>query len=140
MLFRSNDTATTEIYTTEDTLSLHDALPIYPLPSLPENVVSELLSTAEFALWAQGELSVTKSGTFMAFAAHSLNIVSCYAGAAKPEPLSLLISPSELMKGITKTELQARAARLREWQERTSAWPRIASEIARALEMEIPKS
>ena len=28
MLFRSNDTATTEIYTGEDTLSLHDALPI----------------------------------------------------------------------------------------------------------------
>ena len=29
MLFRSNDTATTEIYTTHNTLSLHDALPIY---------------------------------------------------------------------------------------------------------------
>ena len=29
MLFRSNDTATTEIYTRMDTLSLHDALPIY---------------------------------------------------------------------------------------------------------------
>ena len=29
MLFRSNDTATTEIYTEENTLSLHDALPIY---------------------------------------------------------------------------------------------------------------
>ena len=28
MLFRSNDTATTEIYTWDDTLSLHDALPI----------------------------------------------------------------------------------------------------------------
>ena len=28
MLFRSNDTATTEIYTSIDTLSLHDALPI----------------------------------------------------------------------------------------------------------------
>ena len=28
MLFRSNDTATTEIYTPSDTLSLHDALPI----------------------------------------------------------------------------------------------------------------
>ena len=28
MLFRSNDTATTEIYTVSDTLSLHDALPI----------------------------------------------------------------------------------------------------------------
>ena len=30
MLFRSNDTATTEIYTSVNTLSLHDALPIYP--------------------------------------------------------------------------------------------------------------
>ena len=28
MLFRSNDTATTEIYTPTNTLSLHDALPI----------------------------------------------------------------------------------------------------------------
>ena len=28
MLFRSNDTATTEIYTPVNTLSLHDALPI----------------------------------------------------------------------------------------------------------------
>ena len=28
MLFRSNDTATTEIYTSSNTLSLHDALPI----------------------------------------------------------------------------------------------------------------
>ena len=30
MLFRSNDTATTDIYTTANTLSLHDALPISP--------------------------------------------------------------------------------------------------------------
>ena len=29
MLFRSNDTATTEIYTHANTLSLHDALPIF---------------------------------------------------------------------------------------------------------------
>src|SRR5881398_4245908 len=29
-LFFFNDTATTEIYTLSDTLSLHDALPIYP--------------------------------------------------------------------------------------------------------------
>ena len=32
MLFRSNDTATTEIYTTANTLSLHDALPIQTGP------------------------------------------------------------------------------------------------------------
>ena len=107
---------------------------------LPEKVISKLLSTAAFALWAQGELSVTKSGTFMACAAHGLNIISCYADAAKAEPLSLLISPNELTKGITMAELLSRAARLREWQERTSAWPQIASEIARALEIEIPES
>ena len=32
MLFRSNDTATTEIYTVPHTLSLHDALPISARP------------------------------------------------------------------------------------------------------------
>src|SRR5213079_718663 len=31
-IFFFNETATTEIYTTTDTLSLHDALPIYPNP------------------------------------------------------------------------------------------------------------
>ena len=42
MLFRSNDTATTEIYTVSDTLSLHDALPIsasyadYLIPTIHE--------------------------------------------------------------------------------------------------------
>ena len=35
MLFRSNDTATTEIYTLWHTLSLHDALPISLLPDHP---------------------------------------------------------------------------------------------------------
>ena len=34
MLFRSNDTATTEIYTSPHTLSLHDALPIPGLARL----------------------------------------------------------------------------------------------------------
>ena len=44
MLFRSNDTATTEIYTTTDTLSLHDALPIcgsLELPPAPEYLASQ---------------------------------------------------------------------------------------------------
>ena len=35
MLFRSNDTATTEIYTPSNTLSLHDALPLSPVPPKP---------------------------------------------------------------------------------------------------------
>ena len=41
MLCRSNDTATTEIYTVMNTLSLHDALPIYP--GLGEDAVERVV-------------------------------------------------------------------------------------------------
>jgi len=100
---------------------------------LPEEKISELLLSCEFALSAQDDLSITKSGTFMAYAAHGSNIISPYAAASKPEPLSLLISPDELMKGVARTELESRSAKLRQWQERTAAWPSIASQIARIL-------
>ena len=40
MLFRSNDTATTEIYTVYNTVSLHDALPISPAQRLGVSVRS----------------------------------------------------------------------------------------------------
>ena len=43
MLFRSNDTATTEIYTCLDTLSLHDALPI-PVEVVEREAAGEDLS------------------------------------------------------------------------------------------------
>jgi hypothetical protein len=102
---------------------------------LPEEKISELLSACEFALSAQDDLSITKSGTFMAYAAHGVNIISCYADASKSEPLSLLISPDELMKGLAQPELESRGERLRQWQERTAAWPGIATQIARALEV-----
>jgi hypothetical protein len=102
---------------------------------LPEEKISELLSTSEFAISAQDELSITKSGTFMACAAHGLNILSCYAEAGKPEPLSLMTSPEELLQGVTRTELRLRGERLRHWQEQISAWPHIANQFRRALEM-----
>jgi hypothetical protein len=102
---------------------------------LPEEKISELLSLSAFAISAQDDLSITKSGTFMAYAAHGLNILSPYADASKPEPLSLLISPTELIKGVAPAELQSRGERLRLWQERTSAWPHIALQIARTLEL-----
>ncbi|MDP9004041.1 MAG: glycosyltransferase family 4 protein [Verrucomicrobiota bacterium] len=100
---------------------------------LPGEKISELLSAAMFAISAQDELSVTKSGTFMAAAAHGLNILSNYADTSKPEPLSLLTSPRELINGLTDTELQSRGEKLRQWQERTSAWPLITERFARAL-------
>ena len=45
MLFRSNDTATTEIYTQRYTLSLHDALPISRYPAVDRDF-SFLFETA----------------------------------------------------------------------------------------------
>jgi hypothetical protein len=100
---------------------------------LPEEKISELLSAALFAISGQDELSITKSGTFMAAAAHGLNILSCHADASKPEPLSLLTSPDELTRGIAESELESRGEKLRQWQERTSAWPRIAQQVAKAI-------
>jgi len=102
---------------------------------LPEMKISELLSTSEFGISAQDELSITKSGTFMAFAAHGLNVLSCYADGTKSEPFSLMISPDELLNGVALSDLQSRGERLRQWQERTSSWPHIAREIAHALKM-----
>ena len=102
---------------------------------LPEEKISELLLACEFAISAQDERSISKSGTFMAAATHGLNIISCSADGSKPEPLSLLISPDELLKGVTRTELESRGEKLRQWQERTAAWSHIAHQIARALEV-----
>src|SRR5213082_1308254 len=44
--FFFNDTATTEIYTVSDTLSLHDALPIWPLLELLAEIQQHLCQLA----------------------------------------------------------------------------------------------
>ena len=107
--------------------------------ALPEHEVSEWLANGTFALSAQDELSVTKSGTFIAYAAHGLNIISPHAAASAAEPLCWATQPAELLAGIADTELQARAGNLRAWHERTCSWPRIAQEFARALRLDVPQ-
>jgi hypothetical protein len=102
---------------------------------LPEEKISALLLACEFAISEQDQRNITKSGTFMAYAAHSLNIISVCADASKPEPLSLLISPEELINGVTRAELKLRGEKLRQWQERTSAWPHIANQVAQSLDL-----
>ena len=66
MLFRSNDTATTEIYTTHNTLSLHDALPIsFQSPTsvaLPFNVTVDDLVAADFNGDGDVDLAVMDAG------------------------------------------------------------------------------
>jgi hypothetical protein len=100
---------------------------------MEEREVSLLLSEASFAISAQNELSLTKSGTFMAYASHGLNILSPFAGAAKPEPLCWLTSPAELLEAPSLPELPYRAHKLRDWQQRTASWPHIARQLATAL-------
>jgi hypothetical protein len=102
---------------------------------LPEEKISELLRTSEFGLSAQDDLSITKSGTFMAYASHGLNIVSDYGDVSKPEPLCWLTPTDELLSGVNSEELEARREKLRAWQERTAAWPEIANRVARALKL-----
>ncbi len=107
--------------------------------ALPEHEVSELLASCSFAISAQDELSVTKSGTFIAYAAHGRNIISPHAGASAPEPLCWATHPNELLEGLSDAELRARAANLQAWHDRTCSWPRIAGEFARALRLEVPR-
>lgn len=99
----------------------------------PEAEISALLSRASFGISAQDPLSLTKSGTFMAYAAHGLNILSPYADPLAAEPLCWLTSPHELRARLSPDELLKRAESLRRWQERTASWPEIAARFAAAL-------
>jgi hypothetical protein len=102
-----------------------------------ESAISELLFTAAFGISGQNELSYEKSGTFMAYAAHELNILSEYGGEDSGEPLCWLITPAELQAGIPEPELRDRAKQLRAWQERTSSWELIAGKLSEALQLNI---
>lgn len=102
---------------------------------LAEADVSELLIEAQFGISAQDDLSLTKSGTFMAYAAHGLNVISPYASPAKPEPLCWLTAPGELLQGLPLDVLRERAESLQSWQERTASWPHIAKQFASALRL-----
>ena len=103
--------------------------------ALPEADVSTQLSTAAFALSAQDELSLQKSGTFMAYAAHGMNIISPAADPMAPEPLCWLTRAADLLEGVPTSELKEHAANLRAWQERTSSWREIADRFAEALQL-----
>ena len=108
MLFRSNDTATTEIYTRRNTLSLHDALPI---AALGLALVAERLERSYFARICP------------AIEVHERGI--CFCDARRPvyfrELDGLLFSKSSVFlafkKGLAKDEAAARAVK-RPWWER----------------------
>jgi GNAT superfamily N-acetyltransferase len=100
-----------------------------------ESSISELLTTASFGISGQDELSYEKSGSFMAYAAHELNVLNKCVDKAQEEPLCWLIEPDELLRGVSGNDLQNRAARLRDWQQRISSWDVIAARLGEALQL-----
>ena len=108
--------------------------------ALAEDQISDVLAASAFGISAQDELSVTKSGTFMAYAVHRLNILSPHAGTHQAVPLCWATHPDELARGLSHDELQTRARSLRDWQERTCSWSAIADRFAHALQLNVNES
>ena len=104
--------------------------------AVAEEMVSRTLSTAEFGLFGQNALSCTKSGSFMAYAAHQLNVLADFANPSEPPPISWLVAPTELLNGVDQRELDRRAECLRIWQEQNCSWDIIATKLGRALAIE----
>ena len=86
MIFRSNDTATTEIYTASNTLSLHDALPICETP--PPQPVEAPVGPGERvpASSSSLELAATPAASPNTRASPSLSPVPEGAPAGAKEP------------------------------------------------------
>jgi len=105
----------------------------------PEREISELLLAASFGIFAHDELSLTKSGTFMAYAAHELNVLADFADKSKPAPVCWLVTPRELSQGMSNSELKSRAESLRVWQRENSSWKLIGRTFAEALGLNAAK-
>ena len=106
--------------------------------AVSQSEISATLLSASFGISDQDELSLTKSGTFMAYANHGIYVLSRHADPAKPEPLCWLTTPRELLDGIESAELARRSAQLLNWQQRSASWPHIADQLACALGVKNP--
>ena len=106
------------------------------LGTLGPDDVSEVLNSVTFGLFGQNELSCTKSGSFMAYAAHQLCVIADFANPSKPPPVCWLVGPNEMLGGIEPRELQRRAECLRMWQEQNCSWEVIANKIGSVLAIE----
>jgi glycosyltransferase involved in cell wall biosynthesis len=109
------------------------------LGARPEREISELLLAASFGIFAHDELSLTKSSSFMAYAAHELNVIADFADKSKTAPICWLVTPQELRQGMLNSELKSRAESLRAWQKENSSWELIVRTFAEALEVNAPK-
>lgn len=97
---------------------------------------SRMLSRAELGVSCQTWSSVTKSTTFMAYAAHGLNILSPFAGSEPRAPFNWLTSAKELRENRPELPvlLDERSAQLREWHRQHASWPEIMAKFRGAFD------
>ena len=99
---------------------------------LPAAEVSQLLSRARFALSNANAETWSKSGSFMACAAHGCAVVMGSGHSGSP-PLSYTVDGAEV-ESISDAEVERRAAALLAWAAQNASWPVIATRIASLLE------
>ena len=112
-----------------------DATGVRPLTqvhgSLPARAVSDLLSQSNFALTNASKNTWSKSGVFMACAAHRCAIVG--PEQAVEMPLTFVVQPGEVAT-ISQHEIDQRTSALRDWYNANAAWPVIAARLAGLFE------
>lgn len=103
------------------------------LGALPAVDVSKELLNAEVALVASNPETLTKSGSFAAFAAHALPVICDFPSRLTDPPAKALFKPSELMNKshiLTSPEYEKRKKQLHHWFWRTRNWKRIELNMA----------
>lgn len=104
---------------------------------LPASDVSQILRAARYALMDVTAETWSKSGAFMACAAHGCVPVVAAAADSAMLPLSLAIEPNEL-DTVSAGEVEERATALAQWYEENADWPVIAARMAALLHKESP--
>jgi hypothetical protein len=96
--------------------------------ALPSAEVSRLLTRAEFALTNVTAETWSKSGAFMACAAHGCAVVRT-GPRAEAAPLADTFVPEEV-GSVSAAEVQQRTSALAAWYNENAAWPIVAAKLA----------
>jgi hypothetical protein len=94
---------------------------------LPSAEVSRLLSRVQFALTNVNNENWSKSGAFMAYAAHGCAVVS--RSIPKAAPLSFTVPPEDV-ETVSDDYLRNKGESLRRWFEENADWKIIARQIS----------
>lgn len=89
--------------------------------------VSKLLLETEFCLSISNELTWSKSGAFMAYAAHGCAVVTAHSGSS--EPLLYTVSAPDL-EAMSPEIAERMGGELRRWYFQNADWPLAAARIA----------